>query len=120
MNRYFHLYPEDDTQQRLRLSMSLTDIHYEAGFADVIEPFGVEVTEPEERLVSQSWQELVVRPPIPSELVQQFGEAIVGFAYSKGREGTGEIGFIDHTGDEDTAFWPDRPGSRKAKLSRVK
>lgn len=120
MNRYFHLYPEDEAQQRLRLSMSLTDIHYESGFADVVEPFGVELTEPEERLVSQSWQELVIRPPIPAEQIQQFGEAIVRFAYSKGREGTEEIGFIDHTGDEDIVFWPDRPDVRKTKLRKVK
>ena len=119
MNKYFHLYPDNAQQQRLRLGFSLKDLHQEAGFRDAMAPFGVEITEaePDEFIESLSHQELLIRPPLPKELIVDFGSAIVAFAYSRDRQGTQEVGFIDHTGERETAYFPGpNPPKPKTKL----
>jgi len=130
MNRYIHLYPENEEQQRLRLSYSLRDVHQEAGFHDVIAPFEVTLTEvePDQQLVNESWQELYVRPPVPKDRIEQFAAAVVAFAYSQGRQGSEEIGFIDHTDDDYELYFPgpssipraSQPRSAKSHLKAVK
>lgn len=99
MNRRFHLYPDTNEQQRLRLSMSLVDIHKREGFEAAINPFEVAVQEVDrdEQLIAESWQELTIRPPIPRERIAAFGESLVNFANSEGLQGAEEVLFIDHT-----------------------
>jgi len=99
MNRRFHLYPDNEEEQRLRLSMSLVGIHKRPGFGETIRPFGVSVQEvaPDEQLVAESWQELALRPPLPRERVAAFGDTLIGFANSLGLQGAEEVLFIDHT-----------------------
>lgn len=99
MNRRFHLYPDTNEQQRLRLSMSLVDIHRREGFELAISPFGVDIqaVDPDDQLLEESWQELKIRPPIPHEQIAAFGKALINFANSQGLQGSEEVLFIDHT-----------------------
>lgn len=99
MKSLIHLYPESNEQQRLRLSYSLQDLHFEPDFNNVVEQFDISLLEVPagEQLVPSSWQELTVRPPIPREKVEAFGRALIGIAVKSGRRSPGSIGFIDHT-----------------------
>jgi hypothetical protein len=101
MRSIIHLYPDNQAEQRLRLSYSLKDIHYEAGFREAVGPFGVEIIEVprEEQLVSESWQELKVRPPLLKERVAEFGQALIGLAHEAGMRSLDSIIFLDHTED---------------------
>jgi len=97
MDSQFYLYPDGPQQQRLRLGASLVGIHLLEGFDEAIAPFEVEVEEAEERVILESRQELIVRPPIPREKISSFGEALVEFAASIGSAGSNEVRFVDHT-----------------------
>lgn len=99
MNKRFHLYPDGPDQQRIRVSMSLVDIHLEDGFEEVTAPYEVEITEADTKKIDGSWQELIVRPPIPTDRTVLFGRALVAFAEIHRDPGHNEILFIDHTAE---------------------
>ncbi len=120
MNNNFHLYPGDETEQRLRLSTGyggLKDLHHEPGFTQAIAQFNVEISEITDNETGGSWQELRVKPPIPAEKIRLFSSALLKFASDSGRHPSGTIGFIDHTDGGYTVHWPDRsekPNKKRA------
>jgi hypothetical protein len=77
--------------------MSLVNIHQEEGFEEAIAPYEVEVTEADTKKIDGSWQELIVRPPIPLDRTELFGRALVAFAEIHRDPGHNKILFIDHT-----------------------
>lgn len=101
MNRRFHLYPDNEMQQRLSLSASLVNVHRLEGFDEAISPFEVEISEAPDRMIVGSHQELVVRPPIPKDKLAAFGDVLVKFAKSHGLEGQNKVLFIDHSDARD-------------------